>query len=388
MLKKKITLKYAVHKSEEIVCADFPYDDTLKKLIQNLGATWSNTLKCWYFKSDDFVLKNFYNKVKIDAFVDYTNLSENKKKAIVPQTIKQQLSHNLKPVVNDFYKYLKGKRFSKSTLKTYTYLIVEFLIYHKSKEIQNKRAIELFVEDVYVPKKIAISTHRQFISTVNHYLNFTQANFRMDISKDAPKKDKKLPNVLSKEEIIKLIQVTKNLKHRVCIALLYSSGLRIGELLNLRIKDLDFDRNVLRIEMSKGRKDRYVPIANTILPMLHNYLSTYKPKFYLIENDIHHKKYSAGSIRKFLYRSKETSGIIKNITPHTLRHSYATHLLESGTDIRYIQVLLGHSKPETTMVYTHVQSDDLRKINNPLDLIVEQYKISKKNNNFITDNNS
>jgi len=168
---------------------------------------------------------------------------------------------------------------------------------------------------------------------------------------------------------------------------LYSSGLRIGELLKLELKDLDFERQMLRVSMGKGRKDRYVPIAKSIVPMLHNYLTTYTPQQYLIENDSKHIPYAATSVRSFLKRSVERAGIQKVITPHTLRHSYATHLLESGTDIRYIQALLGHSKPETTMVYTHVQSDAIKKINNPLDLIVAQYKNSQKSAIFISDNN-
>ena len=127
------------------------------------------------------------------------------------------------------------------------------------------------------------------------------------------------------------------------------------------------------IEMAKGRKDRYVPIAQVLLPLLKNYLNTYQPSVYLIQNDSTKAKYSAGSIRKFLAVAQCKSGIVKEITPHSLRHSYATHLLESGIDIRYIQVLLGHSKPETTMIYTLVQSEDLKKINNFLDLIVKQF---------------
>lgn len=144
---------------------------------------------------------------------------------------------------------------------------------------------------------------------------------------------------------------------------------------------------MLKVSMGKGRKDRYVPIAKSLVPMLHNYLTTYAPQKFLIENDSKQIPYAATSVRSFLKRSVERAGIQKSITPHTLRHSYATHLLESGTDIRYIQALLGHSKPETTMIYTHVQSDAVKKINNPLDLIVAQYKNSQKSVTFISDNN-
>ncbi|WP_347182257.1 tyrosine-type recombinase/integrase [Wenyingzhuangia sp.] len=141
---------------------------------------------------------------------------------------------------------------------------------------------------------------------------------------------------MSKEEVIRLLQTTKNLKHRVCIALLYSSGLRIGELLKLELKDLDFKRGVLRITMGKGRKDRQVPIAQSLYPMLKYDLDTYTPKKYLIENDTKHTPYAATSLRSFLKRSVANAKIKKEVTPHTLHHSYATHLLVMVTDIRCI----------------------------------------------------
>lgn len=387
-MKEKIILKTAIHKDQDIVCVHFDYNISIKNKIKSLDAFWSQSLGCWYFKKEDFLLNSFYKSLISIAFIDYKALKNTLPKLSVSTPVKEQLPKELESLVHGFFVYLRGKRFSKSTVNTYTHAITEFLIYHKNAIIGTKRDIEKFLETVYISKKAAISTQRQFVSAMNHFLTFTQADFRLDFKVDAPKRDQKLPNVLSKEEIIRLIQVTKNLKHRVCISLLYSSGLRIGELLSLKLKDIDFDRNMLRIHMSKGRKDRYVPIARSILPMLHNYINTYKPSIFFIENEQSHQQYSAGSVRKFLYRSQSLSRIDKKITPHTLRHSYATHLLESGTDIRYIQVLLGHSRPETTMVYTHVQSVELQKINNPLDLIVEQYKISKKNNKFITDKNT
>ncbi|MGY6648304.1 tyrosine-type recombinase/integrase [Wenyingzhuangia sp. IMCC45574] len=381
-MKKNITLKRTIHKDQEIVCIIFPYDAILLKQIRIMNTRWSKTLKCWYIPLDDFVLHTFFQKMKNYAHINYEQLKnhqkQSKRTSSPLKSTKSQLNDSQKRILNEFYSYLRGKRYSKSTLDTYTYLIADFLVFNREIEIKVKRSIELFVEKVYVPKKIAISTHRQFISAMNHYLTFTKAGFLLDFNIDAPKKDTKLPNVLSKEEIIRLIQVTKNLKHRLCITLLYSSGLRIGELLSLQLKDIDFDRKLIRIEMAKGRKDRYVPLANSILPMLHNYITTYSPKKYLIENHYEHKQYKSSSVRHFLKKSCIAANIQKHVTPHTLRHSYGTHLLESGTDIRYIQQFLGHSNPKTTMIYTHVQSEALQKIKNPLDLIVAQLNNQKK----------
>ena len=193
---------------------------------------------------------------------------------------------------------------------------------------------------------------------------------------ERPRRSKRLPLVLSKEEVISLIQVTRNLKHRTCIALIYSCGLRISELINLELRDIDIERRQLLICQGKGRKDRYIILAESFLPLMRNYLTTFQPERYFIEGRPG-KTYSATSIRKFLKASCQRARIYKRVTPHTLRHSYATHLLESGVDLRYIQELLGHAKPENTMIYTHVAKKDLLSIGSPLDLIVNEYLETK-----------
>ena len=194
-----------------------------------------------------------------------------------------------------------------------------------------------------------------------------------------PKKSRKLPNVISQEEILNIIKVTQNLKHRAIIALIYSCGLRISELINLELIDLHTDRKQLFIKNGKGRKDRYVSLADSFMPLLSNYYNSYKPKRYFVEGK-NSCKYSAESVRKFLKKNTQKANINKVVTPHTLRHSYATHLLENGVDIRYIQLLLGHARPETTMIYTHVRKKDLMKIQNPLDAALQKIKNTDNNN--------
>ena len=173
------------------------------------------------------------------------------------------------------------------------------------------------------------------------------------------------------------MQVTRNLKHRTIIGLMYSCGLRIGELLNLKISSLDFDRNHLRVTQGKGRKDRSVLMSIVLKPMLINYINTYQPKHFLFEGR-NGMPYAAVSVRQFLKKSCERAQITKHVTPHVLRHSYATHLMENGVDIRYIQTLLGHAKPETTMIYTHVAHRDLMQIENPLDTVVSALSTTQK----------
>jgi integrase/recombinase XerD len=197
---------------------------------------------------------------------------------------------------------------------------------------------------------------------------------------ERPKKSRKLPSVLSQEEVLKIISSTQNLKHRAILVLIYSCGLRISELVNLELTDFHIQRKQLVIKNGKGRKDRYVSLADSFIPLLSNYYHSYKPKFYFVEGQ-KGGKYSTESVRQFLKKSCVKANIKKTVTPHTLRHSYATHLLENGVDIRYIQSLLGHAKPETTMIYTHVRRKDLMEIQNPLDIALQKLKKEDKTNN-------
>jgi len=179
--------------------------------------------------------------------------------------------------------------------------------------------------------------------------------------------------------VIDLIKVTRNLKHRIIIAMIYSCGLRVGELLALKCNALDLQRMQVHVKMAKNKKDRYIPLAQNIMPMLRNYLITYNPKQYFIEGQGDHP-YTASSVRALLKKSCKFARITKHITPHTLRHSYATHLIENGVNLRYVQDLLGHSKPETTMIYTHIARNDLMSITNPLDVAVNRF-LQKDNDN-------
>ena len=291
----------------------------------------------------------------------------------------RQLNTANRSLLNGFYRYLQGKRYSKSTVNTYTYLIADLVEFYNDKPTDqlSNRDVELFIEQTILKKNYALSTHRQFISALKHFcMYYPKCNIE-DLKLIYPKKSKKLPIVLSQQEMIKLLQVTKNLKHRAILALIYSAGLRISELINLELTQINIDRKQLVVKSGKGRKDRYIVLADSFLPLLKNYFMTFQPKRYFAEGP-KHQKYSASSIRKFLGRSCQQAKIYKRITPHTLRHSYATHLLENGIGLRYIQELLGHSKPETTMVYTHVARKDLLDIRSPLDLAVSAIINSQK----------
>ncbi|MGB1309465.1 MAG: tyrosine-type recombinase/integrase [Oceanihabitans sp.] len=351
----------------------FKYNQAIIDLVKTIpGRRWSKSLQSWYVKRSleaILTIKKILHAYTIDD-------------SLLPKNTKHYtdlLTKEQKTLLNGFYKYLKGKRYSESTLDTYTFLTADFLAYYHKEAVDSltNRHVELYIEDVYIKRQYSISKQRQFVSALKIFKQYYPNISIEDLLLVRPKRDKKLPTVLSINEVIQIISVTKNLKHRAIIALIYSCGLRISELINLELSYIDTTRKQLTIKNSKGRKDRYVIIAESFLPLLHNYLNTYKPNFYFAEGQ-KGGKYSAESIRSFLNKNCKLAKIKKRVTPHTLRHSYATHLLEQGTDIRYIQALLGHAKPETTMIYTHVAKRDLLAISSPLDYAVKQIMDTQK----------
>jgi integrase/recombinase XerD len=182
-----------------------------------------------------------------------------------------------------------------------------------------------------------------------------------------PKREKRLPNVLSKEEVKAILEAHNNLKHKVMLSLIYSCGLRCGELLALEPIHIDSKRNIILIKNSKGKKDRIVPLSQKILEMLRTYYKLYKPKRYLFEGQTSGMPYDKRSLQLVLKQALNKTKIIKPVTLHWLRHSYATHLLENGTDLRYIQEILGHSSSKTTEIYTHVSTNSIQRIKSPFD---------------------
>ena len=182
-----------------------------------------------------------------------------------------------------------------------------------------------------------------------------------------PKRAKALPNVLSKEEVKKILDAHSNLKHKAMLSMIYSCGLRRSELLNLKFSDIDSKRNIVIIRQSKGKKDRITPLSAKILDLLRSYYKEYSPKTYLFEGQEKNTQYSARSLEEVLKKSVRLASINKPVTLHWLRHSYATHLLESGTDLRYIQELLGHNSSKTTEIYTHVSTKNIQQIKSPFD---------------------
>jgi site-specific recombinase XerD len=368
-----IFLEEKIHRKNNQLLIKFDYDETLISLIRSIqGTSWSKSLKAWYIlntKDNLNIILKLFEKI---TTVDFSKIGKS-------APFKRNLTEEQKQLLNQFYLFLKGKRYSQSTIQTYTFFIADFINFHTKTPLAEltNRAVELFIETVFMERNYSVSSQRQFISALKIFTVFCPQTKIHNLSLERPKKSRILPSVLSQEEVLRIIQYTQNIKHRAILTLLYSCGLRIGELINLKLIDFHIDRKQLIVKKGKGRKDRYVSLADSFLPLLSNYYHSYQPTIYFVEGQ-NGGKYSAESIRSFLRKSCKKAGIRKPVTPHTLRHSYATHLLENGVDLRYIQTLLGHSKPETTMIYTHVQRKDLMEIQNPLDVALQ--KLNKINN--------
>ncbi|SDH66750.1 tyrosine-type recombinase/integrase [Winogradskyella thalassocola] len=386
-----ITLLPLEHNNINIIGIKFVFNYEFKSQLKTYEAVkWSKTLGTFYVPDNAIHRRGIYNFLKKKGhYIDYSAIKQPVTKSnIQPKKIikssQLELFKNLpsekRTLIKECIGYLKSKRLSESTISTYGHFILRFVDFTKDipKTEWNIRTLELFLEKVIAYENYSISSHRQCISALKYFTAFCNVEDFDSQNIERPKKSKYLPVVLSKEEVIDLLQVTKNLKHRAIIGLIYSSGLRIGELLNLQLRDIDLDRNQLYIKQSKGRKDRTVVLSQVLKPLLFNYINTYQPKIYFVEGQQGHT-YSASSIRSFLKKSCELAHIKKSVSPHTLRHSFATHMLENGVDLRYIQVLLGHSKPETTMIYTHVAQHNLMEIKSPLDVTVDNMK--KRDNN-------
>jgi len=215
-------------------------------------------------------------------------------------------------------------------------------------------------------------------STINQAISALRFFFRSALGRDAamtrrPRADRRLPDVLSRDEASRIVSAPANLKHRLLLALAYSAGLRVGEIANLRVQDLDRSRGLVRVRSGKGRKDRMTILADRTRRLLAAYLELYRPTEWLFAGQ-KGGHLSERSAQEVFYRAAEKAGIQKNVSIHCLRHSFATHLLEDGTDIRYIQVLLGHSSAKTTQIYTHVANTDFLRIRSPFDSFTDNFE--------------
>lgn len=338
------------HRNQDRIALFFRYDKELIMKVRKIkGANWSATKNCWHIP----------------------DTKENRQRFNIAINSNKKLSIEKQKKLEEFVAWMASKRYSKNTIKTYMEAVRVFLVYYTEKKINviNNADVIRFNNDYILKNKLSASYQNQFVNGLRLFYKIVEFT-NLDISLvHRPKVEKHLPHILSKQEIKLILEAHINFKHRTMLSLIYACGLRRGELLNLKPKNILSDRNLLHIFQSKGNKDRVVPISDKTIEMLRTYYKGCKPKVWLFEGQVVGKQYSPTSLQEVLKSAVKKAGIKKKVTLHWLRHSYATHLLESGTDIRYIQELLGHNSSRTTEIYTHVSNRDIQNITSPFDLL-------------------
>lgn len=342
------------HSGKKIIWVKFPKDfqklNILKKVTK---PRWSNTEKCWYV-TDTTKNRELFGMEKelvgVEAF--------------------QKISAVNLPAMKRFQEHLKLKGFSTSTYKTYSIEFAQLLYLLKDHPVENLSAEKLRSYILYCHEKLKLSENQihSRMNALKFYFEKVLGRERMFFEIPRPKKPQKLPKALNQEEVKRIIDATENIKHKLIIQLSYGMGLRVSEIVHLKVEDIDSVKMRVFIERAKGKKDRYVNLPKSILEELRLYYKEHQPKKFLFEGKFG-EQYSIRSAQQVFKTAMNKAGIKKTVGIHALRHSYATHLLEYGTDISLIQKLLGHNDIKTTLVYTNVANKQISNIESPLDKI-------------------
>ena len=341
------------HRNQKRIAVYFKKDANLIVRIKKLsGAKWSNTLKVWHLPYCAEYLQRF----KIEPTIAPT------------YNPNHQISEENKKALERYIETLQLKGYSPNTIRTYQNELIQFLSILKKYSINNCNPEKVRSYMLYCIKELRLSenTLHSRLNALKFYFEKVKGEERFFIEIPRPKKQSKLPKVIHQEDLKKMFEQAKNIKHNTILKLSYGLGLRVSEIINLKITDIDSKNMQVFIEQAKGKKDRYVNLPESILTQLRIYFVQYKPTKYLFEGQ-YGGKYSARSAQQIFRNALKTAGINKIASFHSLRHSYATHLLENGTDIRFIQDLLGHKDIKTTLIYTNVSDRSLKKIKSPLD---------------------
>lgn len=365
-----IVVKPIIHQNTQKMGLYFPYNDELLRLVRTFpDAKWSKSLRCWHVTNSSSNLKEIYKVFGGVATLDTEAVFAPGLQVKPGYKVLDPLSAEQLKKVTLFKDWLSSRRYAESTIKTYTDALQTFLRFYHFKslsEINNQDLIR-FNNEYILANKYSASFQNQVVNAIKLFFKkIEDTQFELDLI-HRPKRAKVLPNVLSKEEVKAILDAPANLKHKTMLSLIYACGLRRSELLNLKPEHINSKRNILIIKQSKGNKDRITPFSDKLIGLLRDYYKSYKPEVWLFEGQKKGEQYTAESLQSVLKQSLAKCKITKPVTLHWLRHSYATHLLESGTDLRYIQELLGHNSSKTTEIYTHVSTKSLENIKSPFE---------------------
>jgi site-specific recombinase XerD len=342
----------------------FDYNKELVEKMRTIpGRRWIPEKKVWEIPSDLITRKIFEEKFAVEA-VNIDTI-----------TSKVKGNESITLVVNKVDTELSLRGYSHKTIKAYKGHIRRFLMFlnfdSTNETVNNRRFttddIKRYLLLLFKQKELSHSYMSQVISAIKILSRDILQQEEIKLELRRPQKEKKLPSILNEDEVIAIFKATNNIKHKTILVLTYSSGLRVGEVASLKLEDIDTGRMMIHVKKAKGKKDRYTLLSNTAMTILEKYISQERPLHWLFPGGDEGKHLTTRSIQKIFKKAVNIAGIQKNVTVHSLRHSFATHLLESGTDLRYIQELLGHSSSKTTEIYTHVSKASIAKIKSPLD---------------------
>lgn len=347
------------------------YPDLVELMKKQPYAQYYTSGKCWYVLRKEVTLLKLvcllqpHARLRIDPRL--YPLDFDTQKQLISGGSKDWGAVDPEPFLDVLY----GKGYSSNTLTTYYSLVGRFIRQQAIEKVEDLQKLDAETVNLYHSRwmaqgNVTAASVNQSVNAIKFYLRYVLGMQLEGVELVRVKQDKQLPKVISQEELRAILAACGNLKHRCMLSLLYSGGLRAGELISLKLTDIDWERRQIRIRKAKGKKDRLTLLSNVFCEQLRIYLSTYKPQVWVFEGQWG-GQYTDSSLRSVFKQALEKAKIQKRYTLHSLRHSFATHLLEGGTDLRYIQSLLGHNSSKTTEIYTHVSQQVVQHIQSPLD---------------------
>ncbi|MDO1514590.1 tyrosine-type recombinase/integrase [Maribacter confluentis] len=358
---RSITLKHLMIDNVKHIGLIFKSDKVVQALVEKLpNICWSEEYGMYHIRNNRTNLRTIFSTFRGEVWINGNYFFENNSglNPEKPNNIDWYRNRNLKEghkrCPEEYLDKLELRKYAENTVKTYVHHFETFINYysHIKPEVITEIEIRNYLQ-VLTREGRSTSYLNQAVNSIKFYFEVVMGMPNRFYKIERPIKHKQLPKVLSKKEVLFLIDHTNNLKHRCIVSLLYSAGLRRSELLHLKLEDIDSKRMLILVKDAKGNKDRMTVLSPTLLKELRTYYKQYRPKVFLFEGP-KQKAYTASSVLKLISMAAKRAGIYKKVTPHMLRHSFATHLIEDGIDIRHIQLLLGHSSTKTTEIYTHV----------------------------------
>lgn len=361
--KRRMILSRSIQRRRRYIEVAFENDDAIRLLLSKEKGVHFGDNKA-YIPAEDFVLTEFFDRYVGLAFIDYSNVTERAEKR--KKTVRPELPAG-------FLEKLKQMRYSEHTIRVYTTYIGDFQLHFAGQNLKRISSEEINAYLLYLidEKNISSCQQNQRINAIKFYYEKVLGNERHCYKVNRAKREKALPDVLSKEEVKAFLAVAKgDLRFYCMYSLLYSAGLRISELLNLKPNDINISRSLVHVRQGKGKKDRYTLLSKPLINKLEEYRKAYQPEMWLFEREVR-VQFSESIVSKKLKEIAHEAGITKRVYPHLFRHSFATHLIEQGTDLKIIKELLGHNNIKTTEMYVHIADTYKSKIKSPLDDILE-----------------